>query len=70
MVKGHGKELNNQRGSATIEAVIGFTAFLFGVNCVATDQATEETVGDDGELGVTETEQSGTKITYKSLLGY
>lgn len=31
MVKGHGKELNNQRGSATIEAVIGFTAFLFAI---------------------------------------
>lgn len=31
MVKGHGKEMNNQRGSATIEAVIGFTAFLFAI---------------------------------------
>lgn len=31
MVKGHGKEFNNQRGSATIEAVIGFTAFLFAI---------------------------------------
>lgn len=31
MVKGHGKELNTQRGSATIEAAVGFTAFLFAI---------------------------------------
>lgn len=31
MAKGHGKELNNQRGSATIEAVIGFTALLLAI---------------------------------------
>ena len=31
MVKGHGKEWNNQCGSVTIEAVIGFTAFLFAI---------------------------------------
>ncbi len=31
MVKGYGKEINNQCGSATIEAVIGFTAFLFAI---------------------------------------
>ncbi len=31
MVKEYGKKLNNQRGSATIEAVVGFTAFLFAI---------------------------------------
>lgn len=31
MVDGQSKELNNQRGSATVEAVIGFTAFLFAI---------------------------------------
>lgn len=31
MVKERGKKMNNQRGSATIEAVIGFTAFLFAI---------------------------------------
>lgn len=31
MVDGQSKELNNQRGSATIEAAIGFTAFLFAI---------------------------------------
>ena len=31
MAKEHGKEINHQRGSATIEAVIAFTAFLFAI---------------------------------------
>ena len=31
MIRGHGKKVNNQRGSATIEAVVGFTAFLFAI---------------------------------------
>lgn len=31
MVDGQSKELNNQRGSATVEAVVGFTAFLFAI---------------------------------------
>lgn len=31
MDKEYGKELNNQKGSATVEAVVGFTAFLFAI---------------------------------------
>ena len=31
MVKEHDKKLNNQRGSATIEAAVGFTVFLFAI---------------------------------------
>lgn len=31
MTRGHGKGLKNQSGSATIEAVVGFTAFLFAI---------------------------------------
>ena len=53
----------------SISATADLDMFFMDLSIFA-DQVTEETDGDGGETGGTETDESGTKITYKGLLGY